>query len=100
MADTQISDQATSRNQSAVRAVLRNELTWILFILGAGWGIVVGVVLPIQKLQLQTDDIQVEIAGIKNSEANIPQIEQDHAVIKQELGQLQTELENHINQTK
>jgi hypothetical protein len=93
----QISD---SRNQSAVRAVLRNEITWVLFILGSAWGIVVGVVLPLQSLQIQLAQVQAQILEIKNSQADIPQIKTDHAVIGQELQQLKSELDQHVKDSK
>jgi len=84
----------SAKEQSAVRAVLRNEITWILFIIGSAWGIVVGVVLPIQALQIQLAQVQTQILDIKSGEANLPQIEQDHAVMKQEIDALQTNLTN------
>ena len=97
MTDTQY---VPAREQNAVRAVLRNEITWIIFIIGLIRGAVQGIILPIQALQLGQSQIQVQIADIKNQEANLPQIQQDHAVMKQELQQLNTELQQHINQSK
>jgi hypothetical protein len=98
MPDVQTSEQAQNRNQNAVRAVLRNELTWILFILGSAWGIVVGVVLPIQSMQIQLAQVQSQILEIKNTQADIPQIKTDHAVMNTEIDQLNIEVNKLMNQ--
>jgi hypothetical protein len=46
---------------SIIRAILRSELTWGIFLIGALMGFVSTVVLPIQKLQIQVTQIQLEI---------------------------------------
>ena len=97
MADTQTSEQANNRNQNAVRAVLRNELTWILFILGAGWGIIVGVVLPIQALQIQVAAVQ---AQLQSERTTYDSMQQDLGVLKSQQAVTESKLDQHLNQSK
>lgn len=65
------------QEQNAVRAVLRNELTWIVVIIGMVWGGVQGVVLPLQKLQVQLAQIQNDIVDYKKNYEKVMEIHQD-----------------------
>ena len=53
------------QEENAVRAVLRNEITWILFIVGSVWGAVVWIILPIQALQIKQDQLTESISQIQ-----------------------------------
>lgn len=44
------------------RALLKSEITWACFLVAGVMGFVSSVVLPIQKLQLQVTQIQVDLA--------------------------------------
>ena len=90
----------TPQEENAVRAVLRNEITWIFFIICSIWGAVVWIILPIQALQIKQDQLTESISEIQTGQADIPQIMQDHAVMKQEITEIQSELQAHIAQTK
>ncbi len=45
----------------AFKKVFRNELTWLLFIIGTFLGVFNSVILPLQKIQLQISQIQSDI---------------------------------------
>ena len=97
MPDVQTSAQAESRNQGAIRAVLRNEITWIFFILGSAWGIVMGVVLPIQALQIQVAAVQAQLQSERTTYDNM---QQDLGVLKSQQAVTESKLDQHLNQTK
>nr|AKH47819.1 hypothetical protein [uncultured marine virus] len=80
-------------SESGIRKVLRSEITWILLFLGLVGGFVRTVVIPINNLQIQ-------VAQITLSMDDISQIKTDHSLIKQEIGQLENKLDDHISQTK
>lgn len=46
------------KQENIVRTVLKNEVTWILGILVAGWGVVTQIILPISVIQTQLAQIQ------------------------------------------
>jgi hypothetical protein len=53
------------KNENIIRTVLKNEVTWLVF-LGAGfWTIVQTVVLPIQEMQIVLAQVQKDIVEIK-----------------------------------
>jgi hypothetical protein len=86
------------KDYSAVRRILRSEITWFV---GAAVGVVMfyqNVIIPINNMQLALASIQVQIEEVKSTQADLPAIQQDHAVMKQEIGQLQSEMLQHIKQ--
>ena len=44
---------------------MQHELTWVVLIIGAVMGFVVNVILPLQKVQIQLTQIQIDIAQSK-----------------------------------
>lgn len=84
-----MNDDTKSKEENAIRAVLRNEITWIVFIVGAIWGMVAGVVLPLQKLQLQVAQIQMDIADFKTTNT---QIMAEHKEFQERLSVLETKM--------
>ncbi len=50
-----------TQNINTVQKILRNEITWVIFIVGILWGVVTSVVLPLQRLQIQVSQVQDEI---------------------------------------
>lgn len=78
---------------TGIRKVLRSEITWILTFLGAAWGIVVSIVLPLQSLQIQMAQTAKDIAEIKTTQSDIPQLKADVQV-------LQAKLDAHINNAR
>lgn len=57
------------KQENVVRTVLKNEITWVLAILLAGWGIVVNVIIPIA-------DIQTTLLSIGQNQQDIKKFEQ------------------------
>lgn len=68
-----------------MRQLLRNEVTWTIFIIGILWGAVAGVVLPIQKIQIQIAQIQEQMTSDKTwkvqIETRVGKLETDHAIM-------------------
>lgn len=48
---------------NTIRKILRNEITWVVFTFGFLWGVVNTVVLPLQKLQIQLAQVQVDLTS-------------------------------------
>ena len=88
---------ADSRNQNAVRAVLRNEITWIIFIIGLLWGAVQGIILPIQALQLGQAQIQQQLQSEKKTYDNM---QMQMSALETQQSITETKLEQHLQQTK
>ena len=65
------SSQEEVREVGVVRSVLRSELTWVVFLVAGIWGFVTTVVLPLQQLQIQLTQIQVEITTGVDKDANL-----------------------------
>lgn len=59
------------RAQSAIRAVLRNEFTWIIFIIGLVYGTVSTIILPLQELQINMKQMQVTLLELNSNNKNI-----------------------------
>lgn len=85
-------EQETPQEINAVRAVLRNEITWIVFIICSVWGAVVWIVLSIQALQLGQSEINVKIVQLQQSQENIQNIKTDVAVMAQQIKPLQDKI--------
>lgn len=47
--------------RNAFQKMLRNEVTWVIFVIVSFWGFVTTVVLPLQKLQIQVAQIQTDL---------------------------------------
>jgi hypothetical protein len=82
------------RNQNAVRAVLRNEITWILFIFGLIWGAIATVILPLQKLQIQVTQVQEQLIS-EQDRYNL--INNELKTVSDKQIQIDTTLQNHLN---
>lgn len=65
---------------NALQKMLRNEITWAIFIIGLLWGCVQTVVLPLQKLQLQVSQIQLDLAKQNNNYDTLASKVDDHEV--------------------
>lgn len=46
------------KQENVVRRVLQSEITWIVGIIVAGWGVVTHIILPISVIQTQLAQIQ------------------------------------------
>lgn len=50
-----------NKNENIIRTVMKNEITWMVFLVGCIWGVVSTIVLPLQKLQIQSASIQEQL---------------------------------------
>ena len=76
----------TIQEKNAIRAVLRNEITWIIFIIGLIWGAVQTVILPLQS-------VQIGLAQVQSTLVDLPQIKQDDAVFKEQQANQDAEID-------
>ena len=71
------------REIGLVRSVLRSELTWLVFLIAGIWGFVTTVVLPLQRLQIQLTQIQIELSAVVDKDVGLDTrlkvLELDHA---------------------
>lgn len=74
-----------TNEQNVVRMVLKNEITWIVFIIAAVFGCVKEVILPIQALQFQIASLQSDISTIKGYDQRITQNTTDIIVLQDRL---------------
>ena len=79
----------TSEEKNAIKAVLRNELTWVMFIVGAVWSSVVWIILPLQKVQLQQDDLRVTLKSIQESNDKVIE---EHNTLGNRLTRVESEI--------
>ena len=84
------------QEENAVRAVLRNEITWICFIVVSVWGAVVWIILPIQALELGQQEINVQISQIQSNNNNIPTIVANQKTDEGDIKDLQVEWQTFI----
>ena len=61
----------TIQETNAIKAVLRNEITWLIFIVGTVVGTIYGIVIPLNTVQVQLAQVQISLADVQ-------QIKQDH----------------------
>lgn len=66
------------KEEGSFRKILRSEVTWALFIIGIIWGCVQTVVLPLQKLQIQVSQIQLDIARNNKNYDDLSKEEANH----------------------
>lgn len=55
------------KQQSTIRAILRNEITWVVTFVGITIGFFNMVVIPLNRVQLQLTQIQADLADTKNN---------------------------------
>lgn len=49
--------------QNAIQKILRSEITWSITLIAFLWGVVTTVVLPLQKLQIQIAQVQLDLTA-------------------------------------
>ena len=54
-------------HESTIRKVLKHELSWVTMIVGGVYGFIVMIALPIQKLQLDMQNVQITLIEIKTN---------------------------------
>lgn len=78
----------TFQETNAIRTVLRSEITWVIFIIGTIWGGVTGIILPLQKVQIQLIQMQSQIASIQIYGEKITQNSNDILVLQEKIKNL------------
>lgn len=59
------------KQQNLFQQFFRNELVWLGTITLALWGFVVQVVLPIQRIQIELDQVQTSLAQVQGYDQRI-----------------------------
>lgn len=70
------------KEQNLVRTVLKNEITWVIFIIGTVFGAVRTVILPLQQLQYQISTLQVTVAKLEGYDTRITKNSTDIAILE------------------
>ena len=83
--------QMQRHNDNLVRAILKNEITWLFMIVGGVMAFVTMVILPIQRIQSQLVFIQVSIEDNKSLNERIMF---EHSGFKTRLDILETRFNN------
>ena len=77
------------QQQSLVRSLLKNELTWLFMVIAAVMGFVSQVILPLQRMSLQLTQIQVDLADTKE---NYQQALKEHQSLTSRIDILETKI--------
>jgi len=80
------------KQQNAVRTVLRSEITWLVSFVLFIMGFVTTVIMPLQKVQLQLAQIQIDVLSNRDIytqlETRVGRLELDHARMEQVINNL------------
>lgn len=63
--------------ETNLRKILRNEITWVVFLIGAILSFVKGVIIPINNIQLSVTEMQKSIVEIQRYDERITQNSND-----------------------
>lgn len=78
-----------NNEQNILRTILRSEVTWVISIVVVVWSFVTTVVLPIQKLQINVEDIKLQLAKESeryiDTEGRVTILEKNQAVVMSKL---------------
>lgn len=80
------------QQQNVVRTVLRSEITWLVSFVLFIMGFVTTVIMPLQKVQLQLAQIQIDVLSNRDIytqlETRVGRLELDHARMEQVINNL------------
>jgi len=84
-----MTNQTNNNEQNILRSILRSEVTWVISIVVVVWSFVTTVVLPIQKLQINVEDIKLQLAKESeryiDTEGRVTILEKNQAVVMSKL---------------
>lgn len=84
-----MTNQSNNNEQNILRSILRSEVTWVISIVVVVWSFVTTVVLPIQKLQINVENIQKQLADESkrylDTEGRVTILEKNQAVVMSKL---------------
>lgn len=76
------------KEQNLFQQIFRSELTWLGLVVVALWGVVVQVILPIQKISIEVDQLTASISQVQTYDARITQNANDIIQLKDEFSSL------------
>ena len=79
------------KEENIVRKILKNEITWVFFLLTGGWVIVSTIILPINTIQTQLAQIQTNIS---DSKTNVIQLQTEYNDLDNRVSVLEQEVKN------
>ncbi len=74
-----------AKEQNLFQQFFRNEVTWLGMIIATVWAFVTTVVLPLQKLQIQVAQVQVQLKAVDVLTAQVQEISTKQQVDESEL---------------
>lgn len=77
------------KEENLIRSVFKNEITWIIVVITVFYGFIKTVVLPLEKLEIQITQVQVDISNVKTYDARITKNADDIIVLQEELKQFE-----------
>lgn len=84
-------EMTDEKEQTVVRAILRNEITWVITLIVGIWAFTTTVVLPLQALQINVAKIQESLLAIDGKyvqwEGRLGKVEIDIARLKEKHAQ-------------
>jgi len=84
-----MTNHTNNNEQNILRSILRSEVTWVISIVVVVWSFVTTVVLPIQKLQINVEDIKLQLAKESeryiDTEGRVTILEKNQAVVMSKL---------------
>lgn len=86
-----------TNKDNVFRAILRNELTWLFFIIAGVMGFVAQVILPLQRMSLQLTQIQIDLADTKK---NYLTALEEHQALRSRVDILETKLQPLVDRLK
>jgi hypothetical protein len=85
------------KQQNIIRTLLKNEITWLLFIIAGVMGFVAQIILPLQRMSLQLTQIQMDLADTKK---NYQTALMEHQDLRSRVDIIETKLNPLVNKTK
>jgi len=78
----------TKNEESVIRTILKNEITWVVLIGGFVVTFFTQVIIPINTIQLQLVSIQNDITSLRGYDSRITQNSNDILVLKEQVKRL------------
>jgi hypothetical protein len=79
----------TAREESILRTILKNEITWLIVLVSAIMAFVYNVIIPLNTMQLTLVQMQTDISGLKGFDTRITVNSNDIIKLQEQMTQLQ-----------
>lgn len=73
------------RNESIVRQVLKNEITWLVMLVATIMAFVYNVIIPVNQIQLQLLQVQKDIAEIRGQQTFVSENARNITVLQEQV---------------